>query len=103
MGLSMAASETETAIANCRKALTAREYGGDARQSSQSQVEELGEKVEGAKARQTFAILALKKDLTRNLNRSSSVWITMRPKFVPASMRAVDSSMASIFLCRMAR
>lgn len=46
---------------------------------------------------QTFAILALKKLRTRNLNRSSSVCTTTRVKLALGSMVPVSSSMVSIY------
>lgn len=45
----------------------------------------------------TFAIRDRKKLLTRNLYRSSSVWITMRAKLVFGSMSPVISSTFSIW------
>lgn len=44
----------------------------------------------------TFAILVRRKDRTRNLNRSSSVWIMMSRKFVLGSVSPVCSSTSSI-------
>lgn len=46
----------------------------------------------------TFAILVLRNDLTRNLNRSSSVWMTMRRKLVFGSMLPTCSSTTSIWI-----
>lgn len=47
--------------------------------------------------KRTLAILARKSDRTRNLNRSSSVWSTMRAKFALGSMFPVCVSTSSIY------
>ena len=44
----------------------------------------------------TFAILARRKDRTRNLNLSSSVWMIMRRKLALGSVLPVCSSTSSI-------
>jgi hypothetical protein len=54
---------------------------------------DIGEGVEGM---DTFFILARKKLRTRNLNLSSSVWMTMSLKFAFGSMLPVWSSTSSI-------
>ena len=46
----------------------------------------------------TLLMRARKNDRTRYLKRSSSVWMTIKPKLEPASIRAVASSICSIFL-----
>jgi hypothetical protein len=52
--------------------------------------------VEGVEGMDTFFILARKKLRTRNLNLSSSVWMTMSLKFAFGSMLPVWSSTNSI-------
>lgn len=49
------------------------------------------------KYERTLAILARKNDRTRNLNRSSSVWMTMSLKLALGSMFPVCSSTSSIY------
>lgn len=55
------------------------------------------EGIDSGGGRVTFAILARRKDRTRNLNRSSSVWSMMREKLAFGSMLPVCVSTSSIW------
>lgn len=90
---------------SCRRSfeLDARpRYAENVNQSRDSEVQ-LGPVMVAEIDMNTFAILARRYDRIRNLNLSSSVCTTTRENDVPASIRAVRSSIVSILLSRTAR